>query len=54
MHLDLGRWICMVLEWTPEEVRINLPLLQHQSKSQEKHGRLITTTHFPASVYWVP
>ena len=27
----------MVLEWTPEEARIDLSLLQHQSTSQEKH-----------------
>ena len=38
----MGRWICMVLEWTSEEAiaysRIDLSLLQHQSTSQEKHG----------------
>ena len=22
MHLDLGRWICKVLEWTPEEASL--------------------------------
>ena len=22
MHLDLGRWICMVLEWTPDEASL--------------------------------
>ena len=22
MHLDPGRWICMVLEWTPEEASL--------------------------------
>ena len=31
--------------------RIDLSLLQRQSTSQEKHGRLRTTRHFPASVY---
>ena len=34
MHLDLGKWICMVLEWTPEEaslLRIDFSLLQRQS-----------------------
>ena len=34
--------------------RIDLSLLQRQSTSQAKHGRLRTTRHFPASVYWVP
>ena len=34
--------------------KIDLSLLQCQSTSQKKHGRLRTTTHFPASVYWVP
>ena len=44
--LDLGRWICMVLEWTLSErlglayPKIDLSLLQCQSASQEKHGRL--------------
>ena len=37
MHLDLGRWICKVLEWTPEEAiaysRINLYLLQRLKRS---------------------
>ena len=37
----------MVLEWTPEEASllqdwIDLSLLQRQSTSQEKHGRLQT------------
>ena len=44
----------MVLEWTPEEASLLLSLLQHQSTSQAKHGRLRSTRHFPASVYWVP
>ena len=22
MHLDLGRWICKVIEWTPEEASL--------------------------------
>ena len=39
MYLDLGRCmdnrICMVLEWTPEEARINLLCI-----SREHHGRL--------------
>ena len=48
----------MVLEWTPEEASLlqdrPFSLLQRQSTSQAKHGRLRTTRHFPASVYWVP
>ena len=36
---SLGRWICMVLEWTP--ATYDRPsLLQRQFISQEKHGRL--------------
>ena len=40
----------MLLEWTPEEARIDLSLLQRQSTFQEKHGRL---RHFPASVNFI-
>ena len=59
MDLGLGRWIYMVLRqhgsaWCLSGhlkrlaySRIDLSLLQHQSTSQEKHGRL---RHFPASV----
>ena len=35
----------MVLEWTPEEARIDLSLLQRQSTSQEKHGRLTASVN---------
>ena len=44
--MELGRWTCIVLEWTPEEIS----LLQDRpfSAAQEKHGRLRTTRHFPA------
>ena len=43
MDLDLGRWICMVLEWTVSKrlgSKIDLSLLQHQSAAQEKHGSM--------------
>ena len=42
MDLDLDRWICMVLELTPEEASllqwIKFSVLQLQSTSQEKTG----------------
>ena len=42
---SLGRWICMVLEWTLKRLaysRIDLSLLERQSTSQAKHGRLLS------------
>ena len=52
VFLDLGKWICIrVLEWTPSKrlglaySKIDLSLLQHQSASQEKHGRLHIFQH---------
>ena len=38
MDLGLGRWMYMVLR---QHSRIDLSLLQHQSTSEEKHGRLL-------------
>ena len=38
MDLDLGRWICMVLEWTPEEASL-------------LHGSRIRPFSAAASVY---
>ena len=39
MDLSLGRWIYVVLY--RQHSRIDLCLLQHQSTSEEKHGRLL-------------
>ena len=38
MDVGLGRWIYMVLR---QHSRIDLSLLQHQSTSEEKYGRLL-------------
>ena len=48
MALDLGRWICMVLEWnlSPNLLQ-DRPFSaagQHQSVSQDKHGNMGDST----------
>ena len=44
MDLDLGRWICIVLEWTMSKKLVDLSLLQRQSASQERHGSMGDST----------
>ena len=54
--LDLGRWICMVLQWILFKrldlaySKIDLSLLQRQSASQDKHGSMGDPTFFFYSI----